>query len=496
MYVLEYKDKTGKIDTTCQLVGGKHNLNLLLKQLKKILNGLKHDSFNMNSLMHGLKLSRMSFLAPIECDRYKRLILMATIRWFFESYVFILVKAHFYVTDTSKTNSELFFYTKRDWKHIVEQQLSKKHYKSMYNLEKIKESDVVAYCSRFESNGVYLGRLLPKNVNNECRIISGVKVYNPCTKKTSNNNYKFLTLNTGLNWLINVDPNLIGFACRDHKHMSKRFVKFLSYNSLNRDECSFKKWNFLKFDVDKCFDSINSQELIQYVSELFNQHLGVEYCFSVIRFCKLEADLDKKHLKPKYDFLAVRHHVHDRAFVAGSWDFMQALIKNNMNFNKNTIYVPLSVHDRNINARKLNNSLKKCLEHIVIKIHNGLYERMNGVLQGSVCSRNLCDLYLGKIESKSFEYRIGQHNASDSRQHKMILNPANELIMRVVDDYLVISNDRERLFNIIDILKQYVALNQTKTVIHLWSPLVRVKQAPNDDPPEHSWVIIIRILLT
>lgn len=68
--------------------------------------------------------------------------------------------------------------------------------------------------------------------------------------------------------------------------------------------------------------------------------------------------------------------------------------------------------------------------------------------------------------------------------------------MRVVDDYLVISNDRERLFNIIDILKQYVALNQTKTVIHLWSPLVRVKQAPNDDPPEHSWVIIIRILLT
>lgn len=73
----------------------------------------------------------------------------------------MLVKAQFFATDTSKTNSEVFFYLKSDWKRIVQKQLSDPStapYRRMYNLEKIKESDAIGYCNRYESNGIYLGR--------------------------------------------------------------------------------------------------------------------------------------------------------------------------------------------------------------------------------------------------------------------------------------------------------------------------------------------------
>ena len=51
------------------------------------------------------------------------------------------------------------------------------------------------------------------------------------------------------------------------------------------------------------------------------------------------------------------------------------------------VIVPLSIHDRNVTLNKLDNSVRKCLEHVMIKIHNDVYERMNGILQGRLTMR-------------------------------------------------------------------------------------------------------------
>lgn len=108
MHVLGYEDKpAGKVDKTCGLVGGKDNFKTLLKHLKIALYGLKFDTLTLNSLLHGLKQARISYLNSIKCHKYKRLVLLAVIRWLFEDYIFILVRTHFYATDTSKTNSEV-----------------------------------------------------------------------------------------------------------------------------------------------------------------------------------------------------------------------------------------------------------------------------------------------------------------------------------------------------------------------------------------------------
>jgi hypothetical protein len=85
---------------------------------------------------------------------------MMVIRWLFEDFAFILIKSCFFVTDTSKTNSEIFYYLKVDWLKILKIQLNDpitKNYKTLYNLAKIKENEAINYCNYNETIGVHLG---------------------------------------------------------------------------------------------------------------------------------------------------------------------------------------------------------------------------------------------------------------------------------------------------------------------------------------------------
>ncbi|RNA36384.1 telomerase reverse transcriptase [Brachionus plicatilis] len=482
IYVLKSDgQKTKRKDSSFPLVGGENNFKLLCKKISSILSSLKFDSFKLNSLVHGISISRISFLKSIDCDRFKHLLFLNFVRWLFEDYIFVLVKAYFYATDTTKTNSEIFYYTKSDWKNIVKSQLSdpvNKIYRKMYNLEKIKHSDLIGYCNRFETFGAYMGRLYPKNVNNECRIISGCRAYNPCTNRSSNINYKFIALNNCLKWMISRNPELIGFGTRGHIDMHLKYSRFLQLNYLNRGTCDqqigekdiFKKWNFIKFDIKKCFDSIQSKELQSYISQLIYKELGSECCFTNLRYALYQIDLDSKQLKQKYDTFTLKHSIKQKGFANGLADYINLLENDsenkfscfklrNLRDAGGCIYVPLWVQDRNSNFKKLNDLLKKCLNHVVVKVHDDLYERVNGILQGSICSRNLCDLYLGKIETRLFGFDNCPNNA-------MKLNRSNEIVMRIVDDYIVIASDVDRMLKIKELLKKELSLNEAKTVIY------------------------------
>ncbi len=164
---------------------------------------------------------------------------------------------------------------------------------------------------------------------------------------------------------------------------------------------SFKKWSFLKIDIQKCFDTIDIKDLISYIRELFTKKIGREKVFTMLRYCSIQFDIDKEQLRGRYDFYTLKHHFHEKGFLFGIADLIDLLEKEaaakttnfikedpNKTLNSNRcdrmdeIIVPLYVHDRNVTINKLDNLLKKCLEHVMIKIHGDIYERMNGILQG------------------------------------------------------------------------------------------------------------------
>ncbi len=67
---------------------------------------------------------------------------------------------------------------------------------------------------------------------------------------------------------------------------------------------------------------------------------------------------------------------------------------------------------------------------------------------GSICAQNMCDLYLGKLENSLFYYAENSSlnieslfSKSISSNSRMQLCRANEIILRIVDDYLVLGSD-------------------------------------------------------
>ena len=186
----------------------------------------------------------------------------------------------------------------------------------------------------------------------------------------------------------------------------------------------------------------------------------------------IKYDLDKKTLQSKRFHLTLKHHQHDKGFLNGISDFIKVVNESKMNRKTAQIIVPHCVHERNVSAKVLRTSLNKCLKHVIIKIHDEIYERTNGILQGSNCSRNFCDLYLGRIEKRLFKYIDPFDKESHSYnldQVPMLLQPSDDLVLRIVDDYLIISSESDRMLKINSLLKSEFKVNEKKTVIHVSS---------------------------
>lgn len=71
---------------------------------------------------------------------------------------------------------------------------------------------------------------------------------------------------------------------------------------------------------------------------------------------------------------------------------------------------------------------------------------------------------MGKIENDLFSF----NDEDSSSNGKMILNKSNELIIRVVDDYLLINSNINRLNDIYKRLRLKIPLNVDKTEIKEW----------------------------
>jgi hypothetical protein len=204
--------------------------------------------------------------------------------------------------------------------------------------------------------------------------------------------------------MVRHNPKLAGFACNGHAEIQRRYSEFLNSCLANRSQSNvcdpMKKWNFTKIDIKKCFDSIDVNLIKSYISKKFVNLLGTDYLFTILRYQKIRFDLDGKNMTRKQEYLTKKHQFHKKGFKYGIADFIDDLEFENRKTSRrfiaeNMIIVPERIHEKGVDHVNLANLMELCLNNVLIKIHDQLFVRSNGILHGGICSRLLCDIYLG-----------------------------------------------------------------------------------------------------
>lgn len=207
---------------------------------------------------------------------------------------------------------------------------------------------------------------------------------------------------------------------------------------------------FCKVDVQAAFDTIPQATVVKLISELPNSE---EYKIS-------------KHveIKPGDGYrLDTTNHARSKpvrkwtslASAANEFQSFDMIVEQKIAANKkNTIFVG-NVVSQNHSKAQLVALLSEHVQRNLVKIGKKFYRQKNGIPQGSVLSSLLCNYFYADLEAR----------------HLSFLNPESSLLLRLIDDFLLITTDAKQakqfLQTMHDGLPDYgVSVSPDKTLVN------------------------------
>ena len=202
------------------------------------------------------------------------------------------------------------------------------------------------------------------------------------------------------------------------------------FNVLNKDviyerfkafkSCGDHGLNYVvTLDIQKCFDSIDCHKLFEMLEQLLSDYASSDFI------------IHKYTISQHHQVKNQRHHHNIRYVTQNNLLHFHDVSKQLNQHYRNCVLID-GVHYPSLNVSSLLRLLKQHLFHHKISYNKEVFRSTLGLPQGSVLSSLLCNIYYGCLESKAY--------LSDSASM-----PESTMVMRQVDDYLVISKDKESI---------------------------------------------------
>jgi telomerase reverse transcriptase len=213
---------------------------------------------------------------------------------------------------------------------------------------------------------------------------------------------------------------------------------------------SGKSLFFVKVDVQSAFDTIPQSALLRLM-----QSLPSESEYRISKYAEIKPgegyrmDVDgQTKSKP------IRRWISLAASPSDYQSFEQNLETNFAVGKKHTVFVESIVnqfHDRN----ELLDMLFQHVQHNMVKIGKKFYRQKKGIPQGSVLSSILCNYFYADLEAR----------------HLGFLSAPRSLLLRLVDDFLLVTTDRQHAKKFLQVmhdgLPEYgVTVNPAKTLVN------------------------------
>jgi len=198
---------------------------------------------------------------------------------------------------------------------------------------------------------------------------------------------------------------------------------------------------FVKLDIQACFDTIPQQRLLQLVEELVSQET-----YHITKHVEINTSHVDRRGYPRRKFAA-------RAAPVTKQQPLPSLIASGAHPRKpNTVYVD-TINQRVQGAEELLDLLDEHVRNNLVKMGKKFFRQRNGIPQGSVLSSLLCNFFYAELERKVLGF----------------LQPAESLLLRLIDDFLLITTDPSQAMQFLQVMlrgqpKYGVTVNSTKSM--------------------------------
>ncbi|KAJ2620600.1 Telomerase reverse transcriptase [Coemansia spiralis] len=429
------------------LIGGKHNHRRLYKMLHALVHAGRYDDLSLHQAIQKLKLGEVkSWLDPQQPTAAS--MYACLIHWVLSGFAIQLIRGFFYVTEGSSTGNRLYFFrndvwnsiTRNAWKTLISDMFVHKA-----------RADVATDGKRWQRFGYSRMRLMPKERG--FRAIANLKQSFilrklNCSRNKGKQQVVFKeqhiqstnkTLSNAMaaiNYVRRSRPELFGSAIFGPDDAYERIKQF---KDMTKDEWEYGKSRLFiaKMDIRRAYDTIPQGKLLTLLKEKLPDE---EY--TIFKYWTLSPSYG--HRKP----LFLRHAMPSCKSVPFG-ELAYSLSKNA----KQLVFGDQSATDF-IDTQAIYDLVSEHVTHNTVKAAWSILQQRRGIPQGSVLSSHLCNFFYAQLECE-YLYKL--------------IDPKKTLLLRIVDDFIIISTDRAQVAVLLEVLHKGIPeygceVNKAKTL--------------------------------
>ncbi|KAK6495865.1 hypothetical protein TWF481_002910 [Arthrobotrys musiformis] len=407
------------------------NRDVFFGHMEKFVKLRRYETLSLHDVMQGFKLTDFTWLhqkqpntnGKIKLDaadtKHCTSLLCEFIYYLFDSLVIPLIRAHFYVTESTADKNRTCYFRHDVWRKLTASHVNKL-ISTMFTDITSQRARAIMQRRAAKFSTV---RLLPK--------VTGVRVLSNLKRRPMEVDSKTgrRILGRSINQILkpnhvaltfekNRQPQAVGAALFSMGEILRKITEFKG-RLISQGTFGKQKLYFVKFDVTSAFDTIPQQRLLEVIEQLY-----MENEYKVRRQGRIALGAGRAgEAKPKISFPQIGEPA----------DSEELPMERNKNYvehagleKKSSVFVDRVAcvyHERDALIRELR-------EHVVnnfVQIGKRFYRQSLGIPQGSVMSTLLCNLFYADLEARELPFTQAETG----------------LLMRLIDDFVFITTNRD-----------------------------------------------------
>lgn len=368
-------------------------------------------------------------------------IFLEILYYVFDSILIPLIRSNFHVTESGAHQNRLFYFRHDVWRTLTEPAITEL---KLTMFEEIDRSKVNRLLDA-RPLGFSQIRLLPK--------ATGLRPITNLRRRVTRLQKGRVALGRSINSVMAPVYNMLDFERRKQPERmgSSLFSTSEMYPVIKafarKLSGSKGELHFAKVDVKSCFDTIPQRKVIKMIEKLVSES---EY--KIARHAEIKSTNTMSSRNAGNTAKPARKFVNTAQAASDFGRFERVIDRTRAVGKKHTIFVDGVVQQAH-DSEKLLDLLEEHVERNIIKMGKRFYRQKAGIPQGSVVSSLLCNYFYAELEKKCFSF----------------LDSSESLLLRLIDDFLLITRNRDHAMRFLQIMhdgveKYGVAVNPAKSL--------------------------------